>query len=388
MEETSASEIRPFTVGELEPFLSWTDTRIRDPDARLLQDLTRWTLLLGGAGDPSLLGPLVRAPGTYTKEDDASLAAFLTLLLMIKALEFAYQCSKLGKNTVVGKDESVIHAYIAAPFIVKPKESKLYDLLVDGAKQWNLRGKKEWEEIEDSLSWDKGSDDAVQKHLPTAVYSGVDLSERHRPAHEGGSRPSRRLEFIPGVNPIELQFLISIRHMVLLVDDKFHFHDPNDPFQTFRDPNDADDIYDYADGNRTPATSKEHKFVAFYSLPLKEHTHHKSFIKSVALALRDFGEWDVGTCEGQCTVQIARGRLLWEKMPLLETLRGKVRALQALQGSRLRSRNSESRKKMRVPKSRKSETRDLSFYGLMQEYKKTYEKRQDQSKDQSSCGIL
>jgi hypothetical protein len=393
VEKTSASEIRPFTVGELKPILSLTDTQIRNPDAAILQDLTRWTLLLGGAGNASLLGPLVRAPGTYTKEEDASLAAFLTLLLMIKALEFAYQCSKLGKYTVVRTDESesmrdvekrrVMHAYIAAPFSVKPNESKLYDLLIDRAKQWNLQGKRKWEEIEDSLSWDKGSDDAVQKHLPAAVYSGVDVSERHRLAHEGGSGRSRRLiEFIPDVTPMEMQFLISIPHMVLLVDDVFRMHDPTDFFQTFRDPNYED--YDYADGNRTPAASKEHKFVAFYSLPLKKHADHKSFIKSVALALRDFGEWDVGKCEEQCTVQIARGRLLWEERPFLETFRKKVRVLLESRRALRESRNSESRKsKVRVPKSR-SETRDLGFYGLMLDYKKKYEKEQDQS----SCVIL
>jgi hypothetical protein len=389
VEKTSASEIRPFTVGELKPFLSFTDTQIRNPDAAILQDLTRWTLLLGGAGNASLLGPLVRAPGTYTKEEDASLTAFLTLLLMIKALEFAYQCSKLGQYTVVGKDEGdvekrrVMHAYIAAPFSVKPNESKLYGLLVDRAKQWNLQGKKKWEEIEDSLSWDKGSDDAVQKHLPAAVYSGVDVRERHRRAHEGGSGLSRRLiELIPDATPIELQFLLTIPHMVLLVDDVFRSHDPNDFFQTFRDPNYED--YDYADGNRTPATSKEHNFVSFYCLPSNEHADHKSFIKSVALALRDFGEWDVGKCEEQCTVQIARGRLLWEERPLLETFRKKVRVLLESRRALRESPNSESRKsKKRVLKSR-SETRDLGFYGLMLDYRQKYEKGQDQS----SCVIL
>jgi hypothetical protein len=381
VEET---EIRLLTVGELEPFLSLTDTQIRNPDAGLLQDLTRWTLLLGGTGTPSLLGPLVREPGTYTKEDDESLAAFLTLLLMIKALEFAYQCSKLGEYV---EKRRAMHAYIAAPFIVKPKESKLYDLLVDRAKQWTLQGKKEWDEIEDSLSWDKRSDDAVQEHLPAAVYSGVDLRERHRRAHKGGSGLSCRLiEFIPDATPIELQFLLSIPHMVLLVDDVFRMHDPNRFFQTFTDPNYED--YGYADGNRTPATSKEHRFVAFYCLPLKEHTDHKGFIKSVALALRDFGEWDVGKCEEQCKVQIARGRLLWEGKPFLETLRGKARALLESRRALLAIRNSESRtSKMRV-KSRKSETRDLSFHGLMHEYEKKYEKRQDQSNDHSSCSIL
>jgi hypothetical protein len=153
------------------------------------------------------LEPIVRvtygnaAYAQYNREENASLAALLTVMLMIKALEFAHQCSFLGKED---------YGKVSSPFEAKPSESPLYSKLVECAGSWpkeqhlRFRGIKPVNDIVDSLEL---AARGFSRTIPAAVFSGI-----RRVA------PPRILEYIPTMTQEEFVFLMTIPGMCVRVD--------------------------------------------------------------------------------------------------------------------------------------------------------------------------
>jgi hypothetical protein len=155
------------------------------------------------------LEPIVRitygnaAYAQYNREENASLAALLTVMLMIKALEFAHQCSLLGKDTS-------LYWKVSSPFAAKPSESPLYSKLVECAGSWpkehhlRFRGIKPVNDIVESL---EVAARGFSRTIPAAVFSGI-----RRVA------PTRILEYIPTMTQEEFAFLMTIPGMCVRVD--------------------------------------------------------------------------------------------------------------------------------------------------------------------------
>jgi hypothetical protein len=219
---SAPSHKRKFDVSEVQALLrSDLEFRLpgrgwrRDHQTRYRKYFIEWTLSLSCVyahgidfqvymplydlrnGRGASLEPLVRAAvgpdENYTTEENQSLAAFLTVMLMIKALEFAHQCKLVGDAKLYGQ--------ISSPFAIKPKdESPLYKRLVEVAQSWRTRNLRSFPVIVDRM-------DGAGRMLPAAVFSGVSRVADYA------------LEYIPSMTQEEFAFLMKIPGMRVRVND-------------------------------------------------------------------------------------------------------------------------------------------------------------------------
>lgn len=231
----------------------------------------------------------------YTSAENKNMAAYLTLLLMIKALEFAHQCSFLTEE---------MHACIARPFAFKPavRDSPLYAHLVQTAKTWNVQDKQDEEETERMFSVENGQmAGVVQRYLPEALFSGV---KRH-----DGNVKRRLLDHIPDYTQDELEFIVSIPGFGLLVCNVGR--DGAVDNRELKGP-------DFPEGS-VPVGS-----VVFLSIT-GDPKRFPDLAVDVGKALRQFGGWNVACrigCEG---LAVSGGTLVWEEKLFVTTLREKMK---------------------------------------------------------------
>jgi hypothetical protein len=202
------SEVQALLLLDLEFWLRRRGWR-RDHQTRYRKNFIEWTLSLTCVyahgidfqgymplydlrnGRGGSLEPLVRAAvgpdENYTTEENQSLAAFVTVMLMIKALEFAHQCKLVGDAKLYGE--------ISSPFAIKPKDdSPLYKRLVEVAQSWRARNLNPFHVIVARM-------DGAGRMLPAAVFSGVSRVADYA------------LEYIPSMTQEEFAFLMKIPGM-------------------------------------------------------------------------------------------------------------------------------------------------------------------------------
>ena len=148
-------------------------------------------------GEGGLLERIARAAigpdKNYTAEENGSLAAFMTVMLMIKALEFAHQCFLVRDAKIYGQ--------ISSPFAIKPKgDFPLYKLLVEVAQSWRTRNLNPFSVIVARM-------DGAGRMLPAAVFSAVSRVADYA------------LEYIPSMTQEEFAFLMKIPGMRVRVND-------------------------------------------------------------------------------------------------------------------------------------------------------------------------
>ena len=346
-----------FTVSEVSRFLSVPNIRALADNVRLLNDFALWTLELSCVyvqdtrlrHEPEYdlrqvcfhsLEPFARKLAnpneayqrntkTYTSDENVNMAAYLTLLLMIKALEFAHQCSFLGEER---------HACIARPFAFKPADAPLYAHLVRSAESWIVEDKQDWEKTERMFSVENGRmAGVVQRYLPEALFSGVN---RHNRMND----ECRLLDHIPDYTQDELEFIVSIPGLRLLVCNVGR---------------DGVVVNRELKGPDFPVGSVAVGSVVFLSI-----RGDPGLAVNVAKALGQFGGWKV-ECRINCAgLGVSQGALVWENEPFVRTLRIKMREREA-QRRRQKSRG--------------------TFREDMERYRKKVDKDSSRSNDNACC---
>jgi len=352
---------RDFTVSEVRRFLSVPNIGAfadgGSSSVRLMNDFAAWTLELSCVyvqntslwHEPAYdlrkvcfhsLEPFARKLADpneayqrntkkYAPDENLNMAAYLTLLLMIKALEFAHQCSFLDEEK---------HACLARPFAVKPagRDSPLYAHLVGSAERWIVQDKQDRESTERMFSVENGRmAGVVQRYLPEAVFSGVKRHDRSE---------CRLLDHIPDYTHDELEFIVSIPGMRLLVCDV--------------GPGGAV-VNRELKGPDFPVGSVAVGSVVFLSISGKPGLAVK-----VAKALGQFGGWKVD-CRIHCVgLAVSGGTLVWENGSFVTTLRIKMKEREAQR----------QRQKTRA-----------TFRDDMTKYRARVDKENSTSKEESCC---
>lgn len=232
----------------------------------------------------------------YTSDENMNMVAYLTLLLMIKALEFAHQCSFLDEER---------HACLARPFAFKPAggDSPLYAHLVESAEGWIVQDKQDGESTERMFSVENGRmAGVVQRYLPQALFSGVKR-------HDRMNDECRLLDHIPDYTQDELEFIVSIPGVRLLVCNV---------------GTGGVVVNRELKGPDFPVGSVAVGSVVFLSIGGKP-----SLAVKVAKALGQFGGWKVD-CRINCVgLAVSGGTLVWENESFVTTLRIKMKEREA-----------------------------------------------------------
>ena len=316
-----------FNVREVQEFLKPNALELirSSEDARFRKNFIEWTLALScvyvhGIDSErdipsydlryvghrrSSLEPIVRVTyggakyDTYTAEENGSLAAFLTVMLMIKALEFAHQCS------LVGKDES-LYSKISSPFAVKP-ESPLYNMLVRCAAEWEMR--RNLKNLSDIVDGMKTAARGFGRSIPDAVFSGL---RRVDPTHV--------LEYIPMMTQEEFAFLMTIPDMCVRVDGKdYNGEKPR------KKTGAAGPL-----GTQGPFSVRiTSRSVVFYHLPidrLPEYSKAENLAKKITEALNRLEIDELRIRKGSRVINAYGGVPMWGSAPFLEEYRQKMAA--------------------------------------------------------------
>jgi hypothetical protein len=281
---TETTHKRAFTVHDVQAFIKpdALESLRRDRQGSR-KDFVEWTLSLSCVyahginydvptydlryvGDRrSSLEPIARAThgpaayAEYNREDNASLAALLTVMLMIKALEFAHQCSLVG-------DE--LCNQISSPFAVGPGQSPLYNKLLSCAVSWLQEPRRRFRNINPIHVIMERLEGAARAFLtiPAAVFSGI---RRELPPHV--------LEYIPTMTQEEFVFLMTIPGMCVRVNG----HDYNGEKPSKKDGKSG------PMGPRGPLLISSDS-VLFYHLP-SDRDKTEKLAKSIVDALNKLG---------------------------------------------------------------------------------------------------
>jgi hypothetical protein len=378
---------RSFTVHEVQKFL--------EPDALYSvihdhqgsrKDFVEWTLSLSCVyahginaetdipkydlryvGDRrDSLEPIVRITygnaeyAQYNREENASLAALLTVMLMIKALEFAHQCSLLGKED---------YWKVSSPFAAKPSESPLYSKLVECAGSWpkehhlRFRGIKPVNHIVESLEL---AARGFSRTIPAAVFSGI-----RRVA------PPRILEYIPTMTQEEFAFLMTIPGMCVRVDGtdypgKTTTAGPSGPM-----------------GPQGPVVIRSDSKL-FYHLPVdRDEYERKNFknaeklVKSIVRALNELKIDELQIRSGSRWIDAHSGMPLWGSQSFLDGYRERMCAYK-------KRKEEERKEKERKEKERKEKEhrRYQSKENEKKENKKKENEKKENKKKSDECTIL
>ena len=312
------------------------------------------------------LEPIVRitygnaAYAEYNREENASLAALLTVMLMIKALEFAHQCSLLGKED---------YGKVSSPFAAKPSQSPLYSKLVECAGSWQkehhlrFRGIKPVNDIVESLEL---AARGFSRTIPAAVFSGI-----RRVA------PPLILEYIPTMTQEEFAFLMTIPGMCVRVDGndykgKTTTADPSVPI-----------------GPQGPVVIRSDSKL-FYHLPVdrdeherKEFKNAEKLVKSIVGTLNELNIEELDIRSGSRWISAYSGMPLWGSQSFLDGYRERM-------GAYKKRKEDERKEKERKEKERK-EKEQRRYQNKKKENKEKQNKenkKKENKKKSDECTIL
>jgi len=287
---------------------------------------------------------------TYGPEDNARLAALLTVMLMMKALEFAHQCSLLGKED---------YWKVSSPFAAKPSESPLYSKLVECAGSWQkeqhlmFRDIKPVNHIVESLELQARG---FSRTIPAAVFSGI-----RRVA------PPRILEYIPTMTQEEFVFLMTIPGMCVRVDGTDYkggttTTGPSGPI-----------------GPQGPVVIRSDSKL-FYHLPVdrdeyerKKFKNAETLVESIVRALNKLNIEELRIRSGSRLIDAHSGMPLWGSQSFLDGYRERI-------GAYKKRKEDERKEKERKEKERKEKER--------RRHQSKENKEKENKKKSDECTIL
>jgi hypothetical protein len=309
---------------------------------------------------------------TYEPEDNARLAALLTVMLMIKALEFAHQCSLLGKED---------YGKVSSPFAAKPSKSPLYDKLVECAESWPTEHHLRFPGI-------KPFDAIAEHHLRSpvikpfnAIVESLELEARGfsrsiPPAVFSGIRrvaPPRILEYIPTMTQEEFAFLMTIPGMCVRVDGTDY---PGKTTTTGPSPV----------GPQGPVVIRSDSKL-FYHLPLpvyrdkyerKKFKNAETLVESIVTALNKLNIEELRIRSGSNWINAHSGMPLWGSQSFLDGYRERM-------GAYKKRKEDERKEKERKEEERKEKERRR--YENKKNKKKENKKKENKKKS-DECTIL
>ena len=300
----------------------------------------------------------------YNREENASLAALLTVMLMIKALEFAHQCSLLGKDTS-------LYWKVSSPFAVKPSQSPLYSKLVECAGSWpkDHRRFRDIKPVNDIVKSLELAARGFSRTIPAAVFSGI-----RRVA------PPRILEYIPTMTQEEFAFLMTIPGMCVRVDGKDYpgkttTTGPSGPM-----------------GPQGPVVIRSDSKL-FYHLPVdRDEYERKTFknaeklVKSIVRALNELKIEELQIISGSRLIDADNGMPLWGSQSFLDGYRERMGAYKKRQEKerKEKERKEEERKEKEQRRYQNKQNKEKES----KENKKKENKKKENKKKSDECTIL
>jgi hypothetical protein len=299
----------------------------------------------------------------YNREENASLAALLTVMLMIKALEFAHQCSVLGKED---------YGKVSSPFAAKPSQSPLYYKLVECAGSWPKEHHLRFRGIEPLHVIMEGLELAARgfsRTIPAAVFSGIRRVT-----------PPLILEYIPTMTQEEFVFLMTIPGMCVRVDGtdypgKTTTTGPSGPI-----------------GPQGPVVIRSDSKL-FYHLPVdrneyerKQFKNAEKLVESIVRALNKLNIEELRIRSGSYLINAHSGMPLWGSQSFLDGYRERMGAYKKRKEEerKEKERKEEERKEKEQRRYQSKENKEKQN----KENKEKENKKKENKKKSDECTIL